>query len=295
MASRAGDIRIGISGWRYPPWRGVFYPADLPQRRELEYAAQRLRTIEINGSFYSLQAPSSYRAWHDATPDDFVFAVKGGRYITHMRRLRDVEAPLGNFFASGLAELRAKLGPILWQFPPNFAFDAELVEDFLARLPANADAATRLARRHDDRLRWPARVTYAQEARLRHAMEVRHPSFVDPAFIRLLRKYDVAFVIADTAGKWVEHDDVTAGFVYLRLHGAETLYQSRYKDAQLDRFARRIACWAGGREPADARRIAPRMPPAPAGRDVYCYFDNTDKIEAPGNALDLAERLEGRR
>jgi uncharacterized protein YecE (DUF72 family) len=284
-----GDVRIGISGWRYEPWRGTFYPKGLAQARELEYASRRLRTIEINGSFYSLQRPSSYRMWHDATPDDFIFAVKGGRFITHMRRLLAPRAPLGNFFASGIAELRTKLGPFLWQLPPNFPFDAERIESFLELLPTNTDEATALARHHDRKLKWRARCVYKPPRLLRHAMEVRHRSFVDPAFIALLRKYNVAFVVADTARKWVEYDDVTADIVYMRLHGAETLYQSRYTEPELERYASHIACWMRGEEPADARRIAPRAARKAAARDVYCYFDNTDKIEAPGNAIRLAQ------
>lgn len=292
MGARArGDVRIGISGWRYVPWRGTFYPADLPQKRELEYASRQLRTIEINGSFYSLQTPASYRQWHDATPDDFVFSVKGGRYITHMRRLRDIHVPLANFFASGMGELGAKLGPFLWQFPPNFAFDAERIEAFLAMLPPDTDAATKLARSHDDKLRAPARLAFGPPRALRHAMEVRHPSFVDDAFIALLRKYNVAFVIADTAGKWPEYDDVTSDFVYIRLHGAVTLYQSRYTEDELDRFARQIGAWARGGMPDDARLVSAAPPPRRAARDVFCYFDNTDKIEAPANAIRLTEKI----
>jgi uncharacterized protein YecE (DUF72 family) len=196
-----GDIRIGISGWRYEPWRGTFYPKGLAQRRELEYASRRLSTIEINGSFYSLQTPDSYRMWREATPDGFVFAVKGGRYITHMLRLRNVRAALGNFFASGIAELREKVGPFLWQFPPNFAYDAERIENFLAMLPYDTDAAAAVARRHDQKLKTRASCVYRPPGKLRHAMEVRHPSFLDPGFIALLRKYNVSFVVADTAGK----------------------------------------------------------------------------------------------
>jgi uncharacterized protein YecE (DUF72 family) len=285
-----GDIRIGISGWRYEPWRGTFYPKGLAQRRELEYASRKLNSIEINGSFYSLQTPDSYRAWRDATPEDFVFAVKGGRYITHMLRLRNVRAALGNFFASGIAELRAKLGPILWQFPPNFAFDRERFEDFIAMLPFDTDAAAAVARRHDGKLKTRASCVFKPQRTLRHAIEVRHPSFEDPAFIALLRKYNVAFVVADTAGKWIERDDVTADFVYVRLHGAVELYHSRYTEEELACFANRVDCWARGREPRDARRIAPRAPVAPS-RDVYCYFDNTDKVHAPDNAIALASAL----
>ena len=285
-----GDIRIGISGWRYEPWRGTFYPKGLAQRRELEYASRRLSTIEINGSFYSLQAPDSYRMWREATPEGFVFAVKGGRYITHMLRLRNARAALGNFFASGIAELREKVGPFLWQFPPNFQYDAERIESFLAMLPYDTDAAAAVARRHDRKLKTRASCVYKPARRLRHAMEVRHPSFYDPGFIALLRKYNVSFVIADTAGKWVERDDVTADFVYIRLHGAVELYHSRYSEEELARFASRIDCWARGGEPRDAVRIGGRAPKAPA-RDVYCYFDNTDKVHAPDNAIALAGAL----
>jgi len=288
--ARSGAVRIGISGWRYPPWRGTFYPEGLQQARELAYASRQLSTIEINGSFYSLQTPTSYRRWHDDTPDDFVFSVKAPRYITHIRRLDDVRVPLANFLASGLAELGPKLGPLLWQLPPSFAFDGGRVEAFLAMLPADADAATRLARAHDSKIK-SARVTFGAQHRLQHEMEVRHESFVDPAFIALLRKYRVAFVIADTAGRWPEYDDVTADFVYLRLHGADALYESGYSEIQLDRYAQRIGCWARGSEPTDARRIADRPAPKRARRDVWCYFDNTAKIEAPGNAARLAAKV----
>jgi uncharacterized protein YecE (DUF72 family) len=285
-----GDIRIGISGWRYEPWRGTFYPKSLAHKRELEYASRKLSTIEINGSFYSLQTPASYRMWYEATPDDFLFAVKGGRYITHMLRLLNARAALGNFFASGIAELRHKLGPFLWQFPPNFAYERERFENFMAMLPYDTDAATAVARRHDQKLKTRASCVFKFAQKLRHAIEARHPSFENPEFIDLLRKYNVAFVVADTAGKWIERDDVTAEFVYMRLHGAGELYHSRYSEEELARFAHRIDCWSRGREPRDARRIAHRAPKA-TSRDVYCYFDNTDKVHAPDNAIALANAL----
>lgn len=287
-----GAIRIGISGWRYEPWRGTFYPAGLAQARELEYASRQLSTIEINGSFYSLQSPACYRRWYQDTPDDFVFSVKGGRFITHMKQLVDVETALGNFFASGMAELREKLGPFLWQLPPRMVFDAERIERFLAMLPQDTDAASAIARRHDGKLKVRARIAFGPARRLRHALEVRHPSFVVPEFVALLRKYRVAFVIADTAGKWPEFEDVTTDFVYMRLHGAVTLYQSRYTEAELDRFAARIGCWSRGQEPADARRMTGQRARAARRRDVFCYFDNTDKIEAPANARRLAQLLD---
>jgi len=147
-----GKVHIGISGWRYKGWRGVFYPEKLPQRKELEFASRRFDTIELNGSFYSLQRPESFSRWHAETPQDFTFSVKGSRYITHMRRLRDVEAPLANFFAQGLLRFGAKLGPILWQFPPNFKFEPEVLEAFFELLPRTQMQAAELARKHDDRL-----------------------------------------------------------------------------------------------------------------------------------------------
>jgi uncharacterized protein YecE (DUF72 family) len=213
------QTRIGISGWRYKPWRGRFYPAGLPQRAELEYASHCFPSIELNGSFYSLQRPESYAAWHAQTPSRFVFAVKGPRFITHMKRLRDIEVPLANFLASGLFELRGKLGPILWQFPPNMRYDRERFEAFLQLLPRDTVQAQALARRHDHHVKGRARLAVDRNRRLRHAVEIRHESFRDADFIALLRRHGVALVVADTAGKWPLLEDVTAGFMYLRLHG----------------------------------------------------------------------------
>jgi uncharacterized protein YecE (DUF72 family) len=285
-------IRIGISGWRYAPWRGVFYPPGLAQRRELEYASRLFPSIEINGSFYSLQSPASWRCWRDATPDHFVFAVKGPRYITHILRLRDFETALANFYASGVLELGAKLGPMLWQFPPNFRFDPARLASFFARLPRDLREATELARRCDPqrmqgRSAWP---DDPQPLPLRHAIEIRHPSFVDEAFVDLLRAHDVALVVADTAGKWPLLEDVTSDFMYLRLHGDEQLYVSGYSDAALADWARRIRLWADGGEPGDARKafaeVASQRP-----RDVFCYFDNDVKVHAPFDAHALMRLL----
>ncbi len=288
MASR-GRVRIGISGWRYVPWRGTFYPQGLVQRDELAFASRQLDTIEINGSFYSLQRATSWQAWHDATPDDFVFSVKGPKYITHVLRLNDVATPLANFFASGVGLLGPKLGPILWQLPPSFAFDAEKVEAFFASLPADTDAARKHARRHDAKLRAPS-LDFGEARPLRHAVEARHASFAAPAFMALLRRYKLAWVVADTGGRWPELEDVTAGFVYLRLHGATELYRSRYDDEALARWASRIAAWRDGGEPEDAVRAGTAAAKR-ASRDVFCYFDNTDKVHAPRNAARLAELL----
>ena len=287
----SGGLRIGVSGWRYGPWRGAFYPKGLVQRAELAYASRQLTTIEINGSFYSLQDPASWGRWFDETPDHFVFSVKGPRFITHMKRLREIDAPMANFFASGVLRLGRKLGLVLWQFPPNFRFDPATFEPFLATLPFDTDQALRLAERHDHRVVDRTWLEIDAIRPLRHAVEVRHPSFVDPDFIALLRQYDVAFVAADTTGLWPEKDDVTADFVYVRLHGSQTLYQSAYTDAELDRWAARIAAWRAGRQAADARLIAPAAPLRRGGRDVFCYFDNTDKLQAPIDAKRLIARL----
>lgn len=286
------QTRIGISGWRYTPWRGVFYPVDLPQRRELWYASRVLPSIEINGSFYSLQRPEYYARWHDETPADFVFAVKGPRFITHMKRLRDVGVPLANFFASGVFNLRRKLGPILWQFPPNFRYDAQRMEQFFELLPHDTRSASKLARKRDARLKGRSRFTIDANRPLRHAVEIRHESFLDPGFIDLLRDHDVALVIAETAKRWPLVHDVTASFVYLRLHGDKELYKSGYSDKALDRWAQRIRAWHRGGEPADARKISSKKPPGSKPRDVFCFFDNTDvKLRAPVDAQTLMRKL----
>lgn len=288
---RQGKIRIGISGWTYAPWRGVYFPKDLPHRRELEYAAHHFASIEINGSFYSLQRPSSYQAWYDAAPRGFVFAVKGSRFITHMRRLKDIRVPLANFFASGLLCLREKLGPILWQFPPNFRYDRERLVEFFDLLPRDTEAAARLSRKHDARVKAHAWTKADRRRPLRHAMEVRHPSFEAKEFIDLLRQYRIGLVVADTAGKWPFMEDVTSDFIYVRLHGDEELYRSGYTDAALDAWAKKVRSWAGGRTPTSAKRVGPRLSAVKSGRDVYVYFDNDAKVHAPFDALSLVHKL----
>jgi uncharacterized protein YecE (DUF72 family) len=290
----AGKVFIGVSGWRYTPWRGNFYPRGLAQARELWHAARHFNSIEINGSFYSLQRPSSYAQWASETPPGFVFAVKGGRYITHMLKLRNAEGAMGNFFASGLFALGDKLGPILWQFPPNFGFHPEVFEPFLASLPRTTAAAAKVALQRDQRLRGREgreMLEPRHRQRLRHAVEVRHQSFVTPDFIALLRKYNVAWVVADTPQPWPLYEDVTADFVYMRLHGSTELYKSRYTPEQLERWADCIAAWRDGRQPKDARLISKAKAPKLAARDVYCYFDNTDKLHAPDNARELMALL----
>ncbi|WP_115573316.1 DUF72 domain-containing protein [Xanthomonas campestris] len=286
------SIRIGISGWRYARWRGTFYPTGLAQRRELAYAGRCFPSVEINGSFYSLQRPESYQSWHDETPDDFVFAVKGPRFVTHMKRLRDCEQALANFFASGVLRLGPKLGPILWQLPPSLRFDDAVLDAFLTSLPRDTEAALALARKRDTTLMHGRTALSVDRKRpLRHALEMRHPSFCDPSCMKLLRKHKVGVVVADTAGKFPYLEDVTADFVYLRLHGDAQLYASGYSDHALDRWGERIAAWAAGGEPSDAQRVGPRASKR-ARRDVYCYFDNDMKVHAPFDARGLMQRLD---
>jgi uncharacterized protein YecE (DUF72 family) len=267
-------IRIGISGWNYPPWRGDFYPKGLPQRRELEYAASQLTSIEINGSFYSLQRPSSWEKWRAEVPDDFVFAVKGGRFITHLKRLRDVEAPLANFFAQGILALGEKLGPILWQLPANFNYDADVLAGFFDLLPRTTGEAAQLATRHDDRLAgerlWSGEVV---DRPLRHALEPRSMTFATDEALAQVTDAGVALVVADSAGKWPRFEQAVGPFVYVRLHGDKELYASGYSNAALDTWAERLAGWTE------------------AGRDAFVYFDNDMKGYAPHDARKLIDRL----
>jgi len=296
-AAGPSRIRIGVSGWLYAPWRGHFYPRKLPQRRELEYAASVFNSIEINGSFYSLQRRESWQRWYAETPDDFIFAVKGSRYITHMLRLRDAGQALANFFAQGVLALNEKLGPILWQLPPQMSFEPARIDEFLHTLPHDTGAALAIARGHDARMGDREYLEIDQVRPLRHAMEIRHRSFVDPRFIELLRKHNVALVVAETAQRWPLPCDITADFVYIRLHGDKTIYQSGYGPKALEAWAGRIRAWTSGDEPEELPRGGVHAgTPAPAregGRDVYCYFDNTDvKLRAPRDARNLMRVLE---
>ena len=285
-----GKVRIGISGWTYKPWRGEFYPADLKQKRELEYASTTFNSIEINGTFYSLQRPTSFERWAAETPDDFVFSVKAPRFITHIRRLKDADAPVANFLASGIFNLGKKLGPILWQLPPNFHFKPEILESFFRLLPHDTEEAAARANNHD---KWMAKRTALNpdaKRPMRHAMEIRHASFATPEFINLLRKYDVALVCADTV-EWPRLMDLTSDFMYCRLHGSEVLYTSGYDDASLDQWTERVTAWARGNEPEDAERVIKEKGPKRPARDVFVYFDNDAKVRAPFDAKSLTAKI----
>ena len=273
--SPPGRAWIGISGYAYAGWRGAFYPADLPLRGWLAYAAARFDSIELNGTFYSLKSPAVYARWAADVPTGYPLAVKGSRFITHNLKLGRAETALANFYASGVLALGDRTGPFLWQLPPRLRFDAARVERFLDLLPRDSHEAAQLARGHDARVRRgvlleaPGRVAY------RHAFEVRDPSFLCPAFTRLLAARGCALVVADTAGRHPYAEELTAGFVYVRLHGSREIYVSGYDDAELDGWAERIRAWRGG------------------GRDVYVYFDNDAKVHAPHDALRLMDRVHG--
>ena len=275
-------VRIGTSGWNYPHWRNQFYPKGLPVHAQLSHLAGRFDTVEINGSFYSLQRPSSYRQWRQATPPGFVFAVKGGRFITHNKKLRDISGPLANFLGSGILALEDKLGPFLWQLPPSLPFDIARMETFFTALPRTVAQAGELARQSDDRLvtRFGQDPVVASETltpghRLAHAVEVRHPSYESGEFYALCERHRVAIVLADTAGRWPWIERHTADIAYFRLHGSRELYRSGYTDAEIDQWAERIAGW---RQTAKLRA-------------VYVYFDNDFESNAAFDALRLRERL----
>jgi uncharacterized protein YecE (DUF72 family) len=289
--SRSGTVRVGISGWTYGGWRGTFFPRGLRHSDELSFASRQVDTIEINGTHYSLQRPESFARWREETPEDFVFSVKGSRFITHLKQLRGIETPLANFFASGVLRLEEKLGPFLWQFSPRFKFDAERLEHFLSLLPRDTEVAAALAERHDHRLSGRAWTRTERKRELRHAIEIRDPSFLDPAFVGLLRRQRVALVFADSVS-WPYAEDIAADFVYLRLHGSEELYTSGYSDEALDHSAARVRLWAQGLEPNDARLIAADLKPARrSARDVFVYFDNDAKVRAPADARALRAKL----
>lgn len=286
-----GEFRIGISGWRYKGWRGSFYPEGLPQRAELEYAARHFSSIELNGSFYSLQRPDHFQRWYAETPPGFVFAVKGSRYITHMLRLLRIETALANFFAQGVLRLHEKLGPILWQFPPQVKFDPVRFDAFLSLLPRSHREAADLARLRDHRLDGRDWLEVAKDRPMRHAVEIRHESFVCEEFIALLRKHKVALVVADTVD-WPLLMDITANFVYCRLHGSEQLYASGYEAPAIRQWAHRLSLWANGCEVKDGRKASARNAAARKSRDVYLYFDNDAKVRAPIDAQQLIRAVD---
>ena len=275
-ATTMANAFIGISGYIYKNWRGSFYPETLREREWLTYASRAFNSIELNGTFYSLKSPAVYERWASEAPSDgFVYAIKGSRFITHNLKLKNHDVAMGNFLASGILALGEKTGPFLWQLPATYRFDRDRIDNFLRTLPRDTTAAARIAKRHDERLKRGALVVPAAKLPLRHAMEVRHESYDVPEFYDLLRAHGCAYVIADTAGRWTYAEQVTADFVYVRLHGSTQLYVSGYTDEELDAWAAKIRAWLA------------------SGRDVYVYFDNDAKVHAPHDAQRLAQRVGG--
>jgi uncharacterized protein YecE (DUF72 family) len=269
-----GEIRVGVSGWKYASWRGDFYPKGLVQRRELEFVASKMNAVEMNGSFYSLQRPTTYQRMADDTPDDFRVAVKGGRYLTHMKRLVDVESALANFLASGVLLLGSRLGPLLWQLPRGLAFDEDRVGGFLDLLPRTTKEAAEIARRHDDKLGADRVVTDAPvDVPVRHVLEPRHRSFGGRAALDLLAAHEVGLVASDSPGAWPYFEERTTDLMYVRLHGHTELYASGYSGPSLDRWAAKVRDWSD------------------AGCEVHVYFDNDARGRAPHDAVALLERL----
>ncbi|TXK17461.1 DUF72 domain-containing protein [Homoserinibacter sp. GY 40078] len=267
------EARVGMSGWTYAPWRGEFYPRGLRQADELRYAAEKVTSIELNGSFYSLQKPSSWTKWRDETPDGFVFAVKAPRFMTHIRRLQDVEEPLANFLASGILALGPKLGPILWQLPPSLEYDPEVVGRFLDLLPHDTATALEIAKGRSERMSGREHLEIDANRPVRHALEPRAFSFDDQQFADQAAEARVAVVLGDNAGRWPRLDWITADFVYARLHGDEEIYTSGYDEPSLAEWEE----WVRDNLDRD--------------RDVYVYFDNDQKVRAPYDAMALNERL----
>jgi uncharacterized protein YecE (DUF72 family) len=261
-------------------WHGVFYPKKLPHHEDLAYASRQLNTIEINGSFYALQRPTSYRKWFEATPEDFIFTVKANRFVTHTLRLRSIEKPLANFLGSGILTLEHKLGPVLWQFPPSFKFDRESFENFLNLLPHTHREAAHFAKKNQDW--WMNGRSFLEtnsKWTLRHAIEVRNESFRNPEFYRLLKKYDVSLVISHSTpgskGAWPYFEELTSDFVYARLHGEGEVYSGGYGTRALNQWAKKIKTWSNKKN----------------ALDVFFYFDNDKKVKAPFDAMALADRV----
>jgi uncharacterized protein YecE (DUF72 family) len=258
-------IRVGIGGWTYEPWRGLFYPKGLAQARELEFASRAVTSIEINGTYYSTQKPESFRKWAKETPEDFVFSVKAVRFATNRRVLADAGTSIEKFVTSGITELGKKLGPILWQFMPTKKFDADDFGAFLAQLPKAADGL-----------------------KLRHAVEVRHESFVTKEFVSLARKHNIAIVLADSA-KYPMIADVTADFVYARLQQADAKITTGYSPAVIKKWAERAKTWEKGGEVKDLPALADAA--KAKKRDVFVYMINGAKERAPAAAAALLAQL----
>lgn len=267
MTNKPGRIYCGIGGWTFEPWRGVFYPKGLPHAQELRYAGERLTSIEVNGTFYSTQKPATYAKWASEVPDGFVFSLKGPRYAVNRRVLSEAGDSITRFLESGISELGAKLGPLLWQFAPTKKFDEADFGGFLELLPAKIDGVP-----------------------LRHVVEVRHESFCTPTFLALLRKFGIPVVFSEHA-TYPAIADLTGDFVYVRLQKGKDTVNTGYPPKALDAWAARARQWSSGDEPADLPRIAPASKAARKPRDAFLYFIHEGKVRAPAAAMATIERL----
>lgn len=265
---------VGISGWTYEGWQGTFYPDDLPKKKELEYASRQLTSLEVNGTFYSLQKPHSFQAWYDQTPENFPLALKGPQYLTHIRRLKEIDEPLANFFASGLLCLKEKLGPILWQFPPNVMLKDDRFEKFLELLPHDGKSAAKLAKKHGEKVEGREFTTVKENFPVRHAFEFRHPSFLNRDFLSLMREHNVAFVVAHEGGEKAPYlEEPTADFMYVRLHGEGKKFAKGYPESQIATWEKKVKRWNK------------------TGLDVFLYFSNEAKVYSPAGAMKLIKLL----
>ena len=267
-SKKSGQIYIGVGGWTFAPWRGVFYPEKLAQSKELQYAGSKLTSIEINGTYYGSQKPESFRKWAREVPDGFVFSLKGSRFTTNRRVLAEAGDSIKYFYNTGVLELGDRLGPLLWQFAPTKKFDADDFRAFLELLPHERDGL-----------------------RIRHVVEVRHASFLDPAFVRLLREFSVPVVFSEHA-TYPALADVIGDFVYARLQKGQDDIETAYPPKALDAWTRRLTAWAAGGQPDDLPRVDPDHVPPVRPRDVFAYVIHEGKLRAPGGAMALIERLE---
>ncbi len=265
--NNAGQVYVGIGGWNFPPWRGVFYPEGLAQAKELAYASSKLTAIEINATYYGSQKPESFRKWARETPDGFKFSVKASRFATNRRVLAEGKDSINRFLGSGVTELGERLGPLLWQFAPTKKFDAADFRSFLELLPEKQDGLA-----------------------LRHVVEVRHDSFLTPDFVALLREFNVAVVFS-------EHEtfpaiaDITGDFVYLRLQKGQDTIKTGYPPKDLDAWAKRLQTYATGAVPKDLPQVDPKNAPKAKPRDVFAYVIHEGKVRAPAAAMELIGRL----
>ncbi|MGE0172383.1 MAG: DUF72 domain-containing protein [Oligoflexales bacterium] len=295
--SLGNNIRIGISGWTYEPWKGKFYPEDLPATKELEYASRQFNSLEINGTFYALQKPATFAKWYQQTPEDFCFAVKANRYITHTKRAKEARKPVAHFLTGALC-LKEKLGPILWQFPPTMKLKDDRFDTFFEILPRTVEEAIKLVQKENEF--FPEFDEYLPSLKklhkkpLQHAFEFRHESFFTPTFVENMARQGVGLVLADSNGKWPYSEDVTANFVYVRLHGHGKIYEGGYPTPVLKEWTKKVRAWQEGKKWPHPQ-VLTKLLGEGVKKDVFVYFDNDAKVEAPFNAKELTQLVTKRR